>query len=336
MTPHSNTVQLPVVDIQLLGPLRVLHRGRELVVGTRREQALLALLVLGANRVQPAQRLVDQLWEGEPPEGAATTLRSYISHLRSNLGGTDAVGGRLQTRGSGYVLEVEAGSIDLNRFRTLVASGQASLRAHDHTAAWAHFEHALSLWRGQPLAELGDRQVAAPVLAELTELHTSAVEGRLSALVETGRHQEALPALESLVIEQPLREGARALQMLALYRDGRTPAALDVHRAYRQLLAEELGIDPSPRLDALYRQILVHDPTLELASSAAHGPSRSFETPLPDQTASDPVELATQLIASLQEVIETASRAAAEMVDFVNRDQTPRPHREPVQVALRA
>ena len=334
MTPTSAQSDVGPVEVRVLGPLLIRLGDLELEIGPRREQALLELLILGAGQVQPAERLIERLWDGTPPEGASTTLRSYISHLRSNLGGHDGLGGRLITRAAGYAFDVSPADIDFNRFRELVASGRAQLDQGDHESARRTLEEALALWRGEPFAEIAHLESVVPVLGELRELRISAVEGRLWALLHAGRHVDALPSLEALVREEPLRETPREMQMIALYRDGRAPEALAVHREYGRLLADELGIDPSARLDALFQRILNRDPSLErertVVSVAPHMPFVTHDA------GTDNVQLATQLIESLREVSQAAILAACELMKVLQAADRNDVRREPARVPLSA
>ena len=179
----------------------------EVTVPAVRPRALLGLLAIRANTVVRSDRLIDELWDGVVPPGAAVTLRSYISVLRRALygerTGADAV---LATAAAGYRIDLDADHVDAHRLRRLVGEGHEHLRRACPHEALGSFETALGLWRGLPLAELGDHTAAAPFRAEMSALRASATDGRLRALVEAGRHHEAIPALESLIRTEPLRE----------------------------------------------------------------------------------------------------------------------------------
>ena len=253
--------------ISVLGPLRVATGETEIHLTSRRQRALLTLFTVNANTVVSAEALADQLWDGAPPPGALVTLRSYIFHLRKIFATETSSTVRLTTTSSGYRLEVDPEALDFVRFRRRVSAGHDHLRSSRYDEAHDNFDRALRLWRGAPLTEITNSHVAAPFIAELSELRTSAREARLRALVETGRHLEASPLLEALIAEEPLREGPYELLMLALYRSGRSGASLEVHRRFRKLLREQLGIDPSPGLDRMVGAILNRDPALELPVS---------------------------------------------------------------------
>ncbi|MCB0893861.1 MAG: AfsR/SARP family transcriptional regulator [Nocardioides sp.] len=282
-------------SIDVLGPLQVVSAGREATLSSRRQRALLVLLAMNANAAVTSERLVDQLWDGTPPPGALTTLRSYISHVRRFL--DDHVDGRarIATTDAGYRLDVDDGSLDLVRFRDALAEGHRHLRAGEPVEALEAFESALDLWRGDPVAEIRDHDAAVTLAAELAELRVGAVEGRLRALVDTGRHVEAIPGIEALAAAEPLREGPRELLMTALHRAGRSAEALEVHRTFRAVLRDELGIEPGARLDRLVTAILHRDPRLDPPSTAV------APTQVPSPSAAEQLSL---LVESLRVVSE--------------------------------
>ena len=177
---------------------------------------MLALLALDAGRVVPAGRLAEELWRGRPPLGAAKTLRSYVSRLRSALAPEVPV----VARGGGYALGADPGQLDVRRFERLLAGGQAALGGGEAVAAGNRFREALALWRGPALADVSDVEPLAREGARLEELRLAAVEGRLEADLAVGLHAEVAGELERLVGEHPLRERLWWLLMLALYRAG--------------------------------------------------------------------------------------------------------------------
>ena len=296
--------------VHLIGDLRVVVAGSEVPMSSRRQRALLALLASSPNRVVPTERLVDQLWDGTPPPGAMVTLRSYISHIRRAISADGASALRLSTAGAGYRLDVDEDRIDAVRFRRLVATAHGMLRAGDPHGAIAGFERALGLWRGEPFVDLMDHDAAVPQVVELSELRTGALEGRLAALVEAGRHVEAIPGLETLISESPLRETPYELLMLALHRAGRSAEALELHRTYRELLRDELGIDPSARLGSLESAILNRDPDLDVPPRYLR-PRTAAAVDGPDQSVTG---LLTELLASLREVSERTALAVELLV----------------------
>jgi DNA-binding SARP family transcriptional activator len=241
------------MEFRILGPLQVLDEGRELPLGGAKQRALLALLLLDPNRVVSRDRLIDELWHADPPATAPTALQVYVSQLRKALG-RDLI----LTQPPGYLIRVGDGELDLHRFERLVATA----RAEEPAEAARLLRKGLALWRGAPLAELGD-SVARPERGRLEEQRLAALEQRIDAELALGHHAGLVPELEGLVRERPLRERLRGQLMLALYRCGRQADALEVYRTGRRLLDEELGLEPGAELQRLERAILNHDPSLE-------------------------------------------------------------------------
>jgi predicted ATPase/DNA-binding SARP family transcriptional activator len=241
-----------VLELRFLGPVQAVRAGRDVALGGPRQRAVLALLALDAGRVVPAGRLVEELWRGRPPLGAAKTLRSYVSRLRSAL----APEMPLVPRGGGYVLSASSGQLDVARFERLVAEGQAVLGGGEATAAGNRFREALALWRGPAFADVAEVEPLAREASRLEELRLVAVEGRLEADLAAGSHGEVAGELERLVAEYPLRERLWGLLMLALYRGGRQADALAAYQRARAILAEQLGLEPGPELRELERAVL--------------------------------------------------------------------------------
>jgi DNA-binding SARP family transcriptional activator len=254
----------------ILGPLEVSDGGRKLALGGPKQRAVLAHLILRANRVVPADLLIDGLWGEEPPESARNTLQTYVYRLRKVLGD-----GRLEGRDGGYVLTATPGEIDAERFEALVKQGRAEV-ATDPGAAAATLSDALSLWRADALADVTEEPSLRGEAARLEELRLSATEHRVAAQIAMGGHSAVVPELESLTARYPLRERLWANLMLALYRSGRQAEALSTFERARQVLADELGADPSPELQRLHDQILHRAPELESPAPGAQaheGPS---------------------------------------------------------------
>ena len=241
------------MEFRILGPLQVLDEGRELPLGGAKQRALLAVLLLDPNRVVSRDRLIDELWHTDPPETAPTALQVYVSQLRKTLG-RDLI----LTQPPGYLIRVGDGELDLHRFERLVASA----RAEEPAQAARLLREGLALWRGAPLAELGD-SFAPAERARLEEQRLAALEQWIEAELALGRHAERVPELEGLVREHALRERVRGQLMLALYRCGRQADALAVYGQGRRLLQEELGLEPGEDLRRLERAILNHDPSLD-------------------------------------------------------------------------
>jgi DNA-binding SARP family transcriptional activator/DNA-binding beta-propeller fold protein YncE len=241
------------MEFRILGPLEVLEEGLSVALGGAKQRALLAVLLLRANEVVSLDRLINELWGGEPPDTAHTALQVHVSQLRKLLGRDTIV-----TQTPGYLIRVSDGELDLHRFERLVATSHMEEPAQ----AARLLREGLALWRGAPLAELSD-SFAPAERARLEEQRLAALEQRIQAELALGRHAELVPELEGLVREHPLRERLRGQLMLALYRCGRQADALEVYRSGRRLLDEELGLKPDDELQRLEKAILNHDPSLE-------------------------------------------------------------------------
>jgi DNA-binding SARP family transcriptional activator/streptogramin lyase len=219
-------------------------------------------LLLHANEPVSRDRLIDELWDGAPPDTAGTALQVHVSQLRKSLGRETIV-----TRPPGYLVEVEPARIDSDRFARLVEEA----RGQPAEAAAATFREALGLWRGPVLADLDD-SVARPERGRLEQERATALEDRIEADLELGRHAQLAPELELLVREEPLRERRRAQLMLALYRSGRQAEALEVYRLGRRLLADELGLEPGDQLKQLEKGILEQDERLAAPVAPSKAP----------------------------------------------------------------
>jgi YVTN family beta-propeller protein len=248
----------PGLQFRILGPLEVWRDGAVVDLGPRKQRAVLALLLLNANRVVPTERLIDELWGDTPPETARSALQVYIAGLRKALGGERSA---LLTRAPGYMLNVEPGALDLDRFTALRAEAQA---AGDEERRSELLREALELWRDSPLADLSTEPFAATAVARLEELLLDVLEQRIDADLALGRHAALISELEALVAEHPYRERLRAQLMLCLYRSGRQSDALSSYRAARRTLADELGLEPGPELRELEAAILRQDAALSL------------------------------------------------------------------------
>ncbi len=250
------------MEFRILGTLEVEEDGRVLKLGSAKQRAVLAFLLLHANEVVPRDRLIDEIWAEDVPETAATAVQVYVSQLRKVLGREVIV-----TQAPGYLVRVQDGELDLERFEQLVAQA----RTEEPARAAATLRSALALWRGAPLAEL-DMSFARPERARLEEQRLAALEQRIAADLELGGHAELVPELERLVHEHPLRERLRGQLMLALYRSGRQAEALDTYRSGRRLLDEELGLEPGEELRRLERAILEHDRSLAAPNAGPEPP----------------------------------------------------------------
>ncbi len=239
------------VDFVILGSIEAARDGEAVALGGPRQRALLGRLLLDANRVVAADRLVDDLWD-DPPRDAHAALQNQVSRLRK------AIGDRVVTKSPGYLVRVEHGELDLDRFRELVAHSGATADLAERSRL---LREADSVFSGTPLADV-EAPFAPAESAALDELRLAALEARIDSDLERGRHAELVPELGSLIARQPLRERLRALYIVALYRSDRQAEALEAYRETKRILDEELGLEPSPALRELEGAILRQEPEL--------------------------------------------------------------------------
>ncbi len=233
-----------------------------MALGGRRERVLLATLLLEANRVVSSGRLIEAVWGGDPPETAANALQGHVSKLRKTLVTSSGTSNPLETRAPGYLLRTAPGELDADRFEELAATADSS---QGPAATSSRLTEALTLWVGPVLDGLETDASGTGAVVRLEELRVAVLERRVEADLALGRHNQLVGELEALVQAHPLREGLQGQLMLALYRSGRQADALGAYRRTREVLAEELGIDPSPALRALELAILNQSADLELA-----------------------------------------------------------------------
>jgi class 3 adenylate cyclase/tetratricopeptide (TPR) repeat protein len=289
------------VEVRLLGPLQALKDGRPVPLGGAKPRALIAALALEPGRVVSVDRLVEDLWPGEPPETAAHALQVYVSQIRKALGSA-----AISTRTPGYALELDTDCVDVGRFVRLAEAGRAELHAANFAIAESALRDALALWRGAALADFLYEPFAQTEIARLEDLRLVTLEERIEAGLALGRHVELVSELDALVDAHPLRERPCAQLMLALYRSGRQPDALAAYRRVRETLVEELGIEPKRELKELEAAILRQDESL-LPDVAATVPAMEFR------------RLVTILFADVVESMALAEALDAEAVAEILR-----------------
>ena len=255
----------------LLGPVEARVNDGVIPLTGARQRLVLAVLLLNANQLVPADRLIDELWGDDLPQDPPGALRTQISRLRRVLG---PAGGGLVTDGRGYRLSLRRAQLDAARFTdALAAATQATSQE-----ALQLVDEALALWRGPALAEFADRPFAQPEAVRLDELRVVARERRAELVLSLGAPGDAIAALHEIVAEHPARERARGLLMQALYRDGRQTDALAAFGSWRRYLSDELGLDPSPALRRMEQDILRH--SLTPAEPAAQPADRPLPLPV--------------------------------------------------------
>jgi predicted ATPase/DNA-binding SARP family transcriptional activator len=256
------------VRFRILGPLAVEDADGPVALGGPKPRTLVAVLLV-AGEVVPTDRLVAALWGDDPPAGAPTALRAYVSRLRGVLGAAT-----LRYQPPGYCLALGDATVDAAEFERLVEAARAAAATGNHARAVTDLDAALALWRGDALAEFTDEEFAAAEVARLTELRTAALEDRAEALLELGRAADALPELETLVRRHPSRDRPAVALMRALYATGRQADALAAYHDLRTRLDDELGVQPAAPARALYQRILRHDPALAPAAPQGNLPRR--------------------------------------------------------------
>jgi DNA-binding SARP family transcriptional activator len=263
-----------MMQFRLLGPVEVGDGHERIDLGGAKQRALLALLLLYANRTVRRAQVVDWLWDVEPPRTAGDLVLEYVSRLRRALRRCpgEPSGQRLRTQPSGYLLQVEPGELDLDCFEGLVDQAQQAVAAGELELAAGLLRQGLGLWRGPALASLPSTLAVDAERARLEEARLVALEERLELDLRLGRHAQLVGELELLVASHPDREYLRRQLMLALYRSGRKAEALTVYRDTRKMLVEELGLEPSLALQELERAILRADPALEPVLPTASAP----------------------------------------------------------------
>ncbi len=247
------------MEFRLLGPLEVIgDDGASIALGGVRPRALLAQLLLHANDVVSTDRLIDGIWGETPPASAAGALQVHVHALRKTLGPD-----RIVTRPPGYLMRVDGDELDLHRFTRLAATGDP------HAA--------LALWRGEALADVAFEPFAQAEAARLEEARLAALEARIDADLDAGRHGDLAGELDAVTAAHPHRERLQAQRMLALYRAGRQADALAAYRDARDAL-DDLGLEPSAELRTLERRILEQDPSLAPTSRGDTVPLRAATT----------------------------------------------------------
>jgi DNA-binding SARP family transcriptional activator/tetratricopeptide (TPR) repeat protein len=289
------------VELGVIGEVTATVDGGVVNLGPARQRSVFAVLAVEANRLVPADQLVDRVWGEQVPQAAAVTLRSYLSRLRNALSNGGGLG--IDRRPGGYVLSVDESAVDMHRFRALLARARGT--EGDDMAA-ALYDDAFALWRGEPFAGLD-----SPWLGEIREaLSAEHLAARLDyhdVQLRRGKHTELIPGLLTLATAHPWHERLAAQVMLALYRGGRQAGALSFYDELRVRLADELGVDPSTPLRELHQRILTSDPALAAATPAAAA------TPVPRQLPAVPHAFAGRA-RELSELDRTDARARVSLL----------------------
>ncbi|WP_405149968.1 NB-ARC domain-containing protein [Sphaerisporangium sp. NBC_01403] len=305
---------------RVLGTLEARSGSNRLVrLGAAKQRALLAVLLLNVNRPVHVDRLVEALWPQRPPRTAAVALRTYVSALRRVLGLTDpADAPLLSTVPGGYQMRLSPADLDLLTFEELVAQGQQAMAGGRPVLAAERLRRALGLWRGRPFEDVALDPRLGAELIRLEERKAAAQETWIDAQLALGNHGDLLAELGELVAEQPLRERLRAQWMLALYRSGRQAEALRAYRDLRGQLVRELGVEPSPPLQRLHRQILTGHP--DLAPPVVGAGARPGPPPVPRQLPRDIPSFTGRAaeLARLRALVHQADRPGAPVIGAID------------------
>lgn len=258
------------VEVRVLGPLEVVVDGTLLTGLPRLERTLLAALAVRAGRPVSVSALAADVW-ADPPPSWRKSLQVRVARIRRRLEDAGLPADVLATTGEGYRLALDADRIDAHRFHRCFEEGRRLLDEGRPDAARETLDAGLALWRGDPLPELADTAGGQAEVARLVELRHLAVEERTEAILALGRHGEAVADAERNVADAPLRERRWAQLMVALYRSGRQADALRAFQRARDLLVEELGLEPGPELARIEAAVIHHDPSLDLQPAGPPG-----------------------------------------------------------------
>ncbi|MFI9613453.1 AfsR/SARP family transcriptional regulator [Streptomyces sp. NPDC052023] len=275
------------LDVRLLGPVEVSSGGQRISLNGAKPTAILAALVVHLGEVLSAERLVDLVWEEEPPATARALVATHVSGLRRALTGREG-GDAIRTRSPGYVAEFPPSAVDARRFEEACTAGRNAARDGRAEEAVETLQAALRLWRGQDALEGLGQSFARVEAMRLTELRLEAQEFRFAAELALDRRTDLVAELVAHVAANPLRERPRGQLMTALFRTGRVADALRCYDEGRRLLRTELGLDPGPELRALHRALLQAD-TAVLGTPARHAAPPPGQGHVPTGAAAGPV-----------------------------------------------
>jgi len=247
------------LEIGLLGPLRVVAKGRPVTITAPRRQVLLAALALEVGQPVSATTLARYLWGNALCGDTRRAVSTVVTRLRQDLG-MDVI----EYTAGGYLLAVPAEVVDVHRFRSLLRDAWST----DGLVRLDLLDRALACWRGEPLQTVGCDALVAEHAPRLDEEWYVATQRRVDLMLAAGRHADLVPQLRELTVRQPLREWLWCRLIVALYRCGRQAEALEAYHAVRQLLSDQLGVAPGPELVAAHQAVLTHDPSVAAPATA--------------------------------------------------------------------
>lgn len=264
----------------LLGPLVVVgDAGGEVKVTAARQRALLAALLLQANKPVPADALAEVVWNGSPPPGYSATLRSYVMRLRHTLG--DPAAARLVTRPPGYLFELDAGELDVSRFEALCRQAGTAFRSGAWADAAGAATRALALWRAAPLVDIASDALRAAWVLRLEELYLQALAWRAEAELRLGNYERMVPELRELTARYPLRENLQSSLVRALAGSGQRAEALEAYQRARRVLVDELGVEPGHELRLAQQEVLAQPGPEPDAVTVRAAATRNDRSPVP-------------------------------------------------------
>jgi DNA-binding SARP family transcriptional activator len=303
---------------RILGPLEVLSPDNEwTAISAAKWRSLLACLLLRAGQLVPTDSLILELWGDSPPGTANNLVSIYVHRLKKVIG--DAEGKILVYRAPGYMLRVAPGDVDIEHFESLAAEGADLLAAGQEERAAEVLSEALGLWRGSLLADVPQTSLVAMQADRAAELWLTTTELRVAADLACGRAVQVIPELRGLVREYPLRERLWASLIRALEEAGRRAEALERYAQARQVIAEELGVDPGTELQRLYAELLAAD-----AAPSSAAPSRPRRRRAPDTP-----DAADTTAATMAPVVSKSTAAALSAADDLTDSTGPEPGTEP-------
>lgn len=264
-----------MTELQVLGPVEAIGKDGPLNLGGPKQRRLLAVLIVNANSIVPTERLMDVLWDGDLPAGARRSFKAYVARLRMALA-ADGAEGLIVTHPSGYALEIGRDFLDATRFEEMIDRARAELALGEIETTLSLVNEALASWRGPAFGEFAGEEWAEAWVARLDSTRIAAHELRIEAELAFGRHAELLPEIDELIARFPYSDRLRGQRMTALYRSGRQVDALRDFQQYRNMLANEVGVEPGAELVALEQQIVSQDGDL-LASQPVTRMLRDYE-----------------------------------------------------------
>jgi DNA-binding SARP family transcriptional activator len=300
----------------LLGPLVVADGlDRQVALSGPRLRVLLAALLLRADILVPTGELAEAVWDGSPPSGGVSTLRSYVRRLRQALGNEAA---RIVAYGSGYLIHAERQELDVLQFEAWCGDARAALKAGEWVGASASATRALGLWRAAPLLDVPSETLRQDFVPRLERLRLQVLEDRFDAGLRLGQYQELIPQLLDVAAGYPLQERFRAQLMLALAATGRQAEALSAYQETRGLLVEELGTEPGPELRDIYQRILTGDVMTGAAGRAGAIPTvADVSAVLPRASAGE--DAVRALTVSSAPTLASPAQLPADIADFTGR-----------------